>query len=78
MKLWEKVMSGFLFAMAVAFFGVTFIAPPELQLIMATTAVFLIAAGLLGVPALVRLFISFTGDEELLADGAAADERSCR
>jgi hypothetical protein len=72
MKLWGKVMSGFLLVMAAMFVVVTFIVPPETRLIMATTAVLLLAAGLFGVPALVRFFISFTVDEELLANGAVA------
>ena len=72
MKLWGKVVSGFLLVMAAMFVVVTFIAPPETRLIMATTAILLLAAGLFGVPALVKFFISSTVDEELLANGAVA------
>ena len=72
MKLWGKVMRGFLLVMAAMFVVVTFIVPPETRLIMAVTAILLFAAGLWGVPALVKFFMSLTGDEELLANGIVA------
>jgi hypothetical protein len=71
MKLWGKLMSGFLLTMAAAFAVLTVIVP-EARLALAATAVLLAAAGFFGVPALVRLFSSFTGDEDVLANGEAA------
>jgi hypothetical protein len=72
MKLWGRVVGGFLLAMAAMFVVVTFVVPSETRLVMAATAVLLAAAGLFGVPALVKFFTSFTVDEELLANGAVA------
>ena len=72
MKLWGRVMSGFMLVMAAVFAVVTFLVPADVRLVMATTAILLMAAGLFGVPALVKFFASFTGDEETLANGAPA------
>ena len=68
MKLWGKVVSGFMLAMA-AIFAVVAVVAPETRRATAVTAVLLGASALFGVPALVRLFTSFTGDEEVLANG---------
>ena len=73
MKLWGRVMSGFLLVMAAMFAVITFIVPADVRLIIGTTAFLLLAAGVFGVPALVRLFISLTVDQDLLANGTAAN-----
>lgn len=71
MKLWGRVMSGFMLLMAVTF-GVVAAIGPEKRMIMAATALLLAAAGIFGVPALVAAFTSFTGDEDVLASGVEA------
>jgi hypothetical protein len=71
MKLWGRVMSGFMLAMA-AVFAVLAIVVPEARLALSVTMALLTAAGVFGVPAVVRLFSSFTGDEEVLQNGVVA------
>lgn len=71
MKLWGKVVSAFLLAMAAMFAGVAVVVPDQRE-VSASTAVLLATGGLFGVPTLVRLFMSFTGDEDVLRNGVSA------
>ena len=68
MRLWGKVVSGMMFSIA-AIFAVVAIFVPEARREAAVVAVILITVALFGIPALVRLFMSVTGDEAVLADG---------
>jgi hypothetical protein len=68
MRLWGKVARGILLIMAVAFTLVAFFVP-ENRWEASLAAVLAFAVALFGVPALVRFFSSFTGDEEVLSDG---------
>lgn len=68
MRLWGKVVSGMMLFIAAIFAGVA-IFVPEARRESAVAAVILITAALFGIPALVRLFMSFTGDEEILVNG---------
>jgi hypothetical protein len=70
-KLWGKIVSAFLLVMAALFAGVA-VAVPEARPVSIGTSLALFAAAIFGVPALVRLFISFTGDEEVLRNGTPA------
>jgi hypothetical protein len=54
-----------------AIFAVVAIFVPEARRESAGVAVLMIAVAWFGIPALVRLFSSFTGDEEILANGVA-------
>lgn len=71
MKLWGKVVSTFLFVMAALFIGVAVYVPYQ-RAVSIGAAALLMLAGRFGVPALVRLFISFTGDEDVLRNGTPA------
>lgn len=71
MKLWGRVVSGTLLATAALFAGVA-VADPKARTLLVGVAALLILAALFGVPALVRGFVSFTGDEGVLRDGAVA------
>jgi len=71
MKLWGKVVGSFLYVMA-AFFVVVAINVPDKRAVTIGTAAVLMLAALFGVPALVRVFMSFTGDEEVLRNGTPA------
>ena len=68
MKLWGKVVSGMMLVMA-AVFAVVAVIVPEARSASITAVILLLAAALFGVPALVRFFMSFTGDEEVLENG---------
>jgi len=68
MKLSGKVASGISLVMAAAFVVVA-VGVPEAQSESLAAAAILFVIALFGVPALVRLFSSFTGDEEVLANG---------
>lgn len=68
MTLWGKVARGMLLVCA-AFFTVLAVVAPEMRREAIVAVVVTVAAALLGVPALVRLFSSFTGDEAVLASG---------
>jgi hypothetical protein len=68
MRLWGKVASGMLLVMAAVFAAVAVVVP-EARHATAVAVVILVTAALLGVPALVRLFSSFAGDEEVLENG---------
>jgi hypothetical protein len=68
MKLWGKVMSGALLVFAVVFAGVGFAVPEARWACLAAAAV-CIAVALVGVPLIVRTFVSFTGDEDVLEHG---------
>jgi len=68
MRLWSKVVSGMMLFIAAIFAGVA-IFVPEARRESAVAAVILITAALFGIPALLRFFMSLTGDEEVLANG---------
>jgi Protein of unknown function (DUF3592) len=68
MRLWGKVARSMLLVMVVAF-ALAAIFVPENRWEAALAAVLAFVVALVGVPALVRFFSSFTGDEEVLADG---------
>jgi Protein of unknown function (DUF3592) len=68
MRLWGKVASGLLLIFAAVFAVVAFVVP-ESRWESVGAAVISIVAALYGVPALVRVFSSFTGDEEVLENG---------
>jgi hypothetical protein len=68
MRLWGRVVSGMMFFIA-AIFAVVAIFVPEARREAAVITVILITAALFGIPALVRFFMSVTGDEAVLADG---------
>jgi hypothetical protein len=68
MRLWGRVASGMLLVMAAVFAAVAVVVP-EARQATAVAVVILVTAALLGVPALVRRFSAFTGDEEVLETG---------
>jgi hypothetical protein len=68
MSLWGKVAKGMSLIIA-AVFAVVAIVAPETRPESVLAAVLMVAVALLGVPALVRLFSFFTGDEEVLEKG---------
>jgi hypothetical protein len=68
MRLWGKVVSGMMLFIAAIFCAVAILVP-EARRESAIAAIILITAALFAIPALVRLFMSFTGDEEILANG---------
>ena len=68
MKLWGKVVSGMMLVMA-AVFAVVAVIVPEARSASIIAVILLLAAALFGVPALVRFFMSFTGDEDVLQNG---------
>jgi hypothetical protein len=68
MRLWGKVVKGFLIVFAVVFGAVAIFAPAARAAALGAAAISLVVA-FLGVPLIVRLFSSFTGDEEVLEKG---------
>ncbi|MGH7770066.1 MAG: hypothetical protein ACREQP_21660 [Candidatus Binatia bacterium] len=70
MRLWGKVARGMAFFIA-AICALAAIFLPGSRLEALTAAVILVALALFGIPALLRLFSSFTGDEEVLESGIA-------
>ncbi|OGP24283.1 MAG: hypothetical protein A2038_00220 [Deltaproteobacteria bacterium GWA2_57_13] len=68
MRLWGKLVSGMMFFIAAVFAAVA-IFVPEARRESLFAAAILLAVAWLGVPALVRLFSFFTGDEEILTNG---------
>ncbi len=68
MRLWGRVATGLLLAFAVVFTAIAVVAP-TMRREAIVAVVIATAAALLGVPALVRFFGSFTGDEEVLRNG---------
>ena len=68
MRLWGKVVGGMMVVIAAIFAGVAVLVP-EVRRESAVAAVILITAALFGIPALLRVLMSFTGDEEILANG---------
>jgi hypothetical protein len=68
MKLWGKVMSGSLLVFAAVFAGVGLVVP-EARAACFGAAAACAAAALLGVPLIVRAFMSITGDEDVLEHG---------
>ncbi|MEX0734494.1 MAG: hypothetical protein WDZ66_11630 [Steroidobacteraceae bacterium] len=68
MRLWGKVVSGALVVFAAVFAGVG-LSVPEARAASLGAAAVCAAVALLGVPRVVRAFVSFTGDEEVLERG---------
>ena len=68
MRLWGKVMSGSLLVFAAVFAGVGFVVPEARAACFGAAAICAVAA-LLGVPLVVRAFMSITGDEDVLEHG---------
>lgn len=68
MRLWGRVATGLSLLIA-AVFAVVAVAAPETQPASLVAAALLAAVALVGVPALVRLFSSVTGDEAVLESG---------
>ena len=68
MRLWGKVASAALLLIAAVFVVIAIVQPQE-RAKFATVAILLAAAALFGVPAFIRWFMSFTGDEDILANG---------
>jgi len=68
LRLWGKVVGGMMFFIAAVFAAVA-IFVPEARRESLFAAAILLAVAWLGVPALVRLLSSFTGDEEILTNG---------
>jgi hypothetical protein len=68
MRLWGKVVSGALLVFAAVFAGVG-IFVPEARAACLGVAALCVAAALLGVPLVVRAFMSVTGDEDVLEHG---------
>jgi len=70
MRLWGKVASGMLLVFA-AVSVVVAVVVPEMRSASMLAAVLMLTAALFGVPAIVRIFLSFTGDKEVLENGTA-------
>jgi hypothetical protein len=68
MRLWGKIVSGGMFVMAAVLVIVAAMMPEE-RWKFATAAVALTVAAIYGVPVIVRLFMSLSGDEEVLETG---------
>jgi hypothetical protein len=70
MRLWGKVVRIMLLVTA-AIFAVVGIVMPEARREALGAVILLIVVALFGVPVVLRFFMSFTGDEEVLANGIA-------
>lgn len=68
MRLWGKVVSGSLLVFGAVFAGVGLFVP-EARAACFGAAAICAAVALVGVPLIVRAFMSFTGDEEVLEHG---------
>ncbi len=68
MKLWGKVASGIMYVIAAIFLIVAVVVPEARRESIAVAAIS-IAVALFGIPALVKVFSSFTGDEDILTNG---------
>ena len=68
MRLWGRVARGLLLIMVVVF-TVVAVVSPEMRRQAIVAVVICAAAALLVIPAIVRLFSAFTGDEEVLEHG---------
>jgi len=68
MKLWGKIVRAVSLVMAAVFAVVAVVAPDD-RWPAFLAALVAVAVALYGVPALVRLFSAFTGDEEVLSSG---------
>ena len=68
MRLWGKVVSGSLLVFAAVFVGVGLFVP-EARAACLGIAALCVAAALVGVPLVVRAFMSVTGDEDVLEHG---------
>jgi len=68
MRLWGRVVSGSLLVIA-AVFAVAGAAVPEARAALLAAAAISVAVALVGVPWIVRLFMSITGDEGVLENG---------
>lgn len=67
-RLWGKIVSGALLVFAAVFAGVGLYVPEARAACLAAAAI-CTAVALLGVPLVVRAFMSFTGDEDVLKHG---------
>ena len=77
MRLWGKVVRVMLLVMA-AVFAVVAIVMPEARREAFGAVILLIVVALLGVPVVLRFFMSFTGDEEILPTASRAPPPSHR
>jgi hypothetical protein len=68
MRLWGRVVSGSLLVIA-AVFAIAGAAAPEARAALLAGAALSVAVAFVGVPWIVRLFMSVTGDEGVLEDG---------
>ena len=68
MRLWGRVVSGSLLVIA-AVFAIAGAAVPEARAALLAAAAISVAVALVGVPWIVRLFMSITGDEGVLENG---------
>lgn len=71
MRLWGQVVNGSLLTIAAVFAAMGVVVPEARNASWGAAAV-TVAIALFGVPMLVRTFQSFTGDEDLLANGLPA------
>lgn len=72
MRLWGRVVQGGLLV-AAAVFGILTAAVPEARWAAALATVILLVVAFAGIPALVRLVMTFTGDEAVLETGLPVD-----
>jgi len=77
MRLWGRVVSGSLLVIA-AVFASAGAAEPEAQAAFLAAAAISVAVALVGVPRIVRLFMSITGDEGVVENGLRADRLAAR
>jgi len=70
LRLWGRVVSGMALFIAAIFAAVACFVP-EARWESLAASFLLVAIALLGIPALVKVFASLTGDEEILANGVA-------
>jgi hypothetical protein len=66
--MWGKVVRGMMLVIAAVFAAIAAVVP-EARSASMTAVILLLAAALFGVPALVRLFMSFTANEDVLENG---------
>jgi len=70
MRLWGKVVSRVLLVMAAVFAAVAIVIPGAWREALGAV-ILLIVVAFFGVPVVIRFFMSYTGDEEVLANGVA-------
>ncbi len=68
MRLWGKVACGMMYVIAAILLIVSVVVPEARRESIAVAAIS-IAIALFGIPALVKVFSSFTGDEDILTNG---------